>query len=75
MSQHKNMNYGYWAKTGFLLGIGLIVFGVGGELIGHAFFEPMPAWENMLFTYAEGTGLVIGFFSPWIFGVALPLLK
>jgi hypothetical protein len=30
--------------------------------------------QNVLFTYSEGVGLVVGFVSPWIFGVALPLV-
>jgi uncharacterized membrane protein YczE len=53
---------------GFLFGLGLFLFGVGGEILGHAIVGTLPAWENTLFTYAEGVGLVIGFFSPWIGG-------
>lgn len=69
-----DLGYGDWAKVGFLFGLGLFVFGAGGEIIGHAVVGALPLWENTLFTYSEGVGIIIGFFSPWIFGVALPIL-
>ena len=75
MGRYGDMDYGAWAKGGFLLGFGLLAFGAGGELIGHAFFESLPAWENELFTAFEGVGLVVGFFSPWIFGIVMPLTE
>lgn len=74
MGHGKQLNYSYWAKAGFLLGVSLIALGAAGEILGHALFGTLPAWENRLFTYSEGIGLVIGFLSPWIFGVALPLM-
>jgi len=74
MGRHGTIDHGRWAKTGFLLGLALLALGAGGEIIGRALFENLPAWENTLFVYMEGIGLTIGFFSPWIFGVALPLM-
>lgn len=75
MGRYGDIDYPWWAKRGFLLGLGLLLFGAGGELVGHAFFEPIPAWEDALFTYSEGIGILIGFCSPWIFGVLLPLTE
>lgn len=75
MGRYGDIDYGYWAKTGFLLGFGLFALGGAGEILGHAFFGPLPAWEDALFTYSEGVGLVVGFSSPWIFGVVLPLTE
>jgi len=75
MTRHSNLDHAFLAKAGFLVGLGLFVFGVGGELLGHSVLHNLPAWEYTLFGYAEIVGLVIGFFSPWVFGVALPLLE
>lgn len=75
MGRSDGLDYGYWAKTGFLLGLGLFALGAAGEILGHVAFGSLPAWENRLFTYSEGAGLVIGFCSPWIFGVVLPLTE
>jgi len=74
MAASRDLDYGYWAKVGFLFGVGLFLFGAGGEILGHALVGELPAWENTLFTYSEGLGIVVGFFSPWVFGVALPLV-
>jgi len=74
MGRDGTINYGRWAKTGFLLGVTLLALGAGGEIIGRALFGSLPAWEDTLFVYMEGIGLTIGFFSPWVFGVALPLM-
>jgi hypothetical protein len=75
MSSHSNLDHAFLAKVGFLLGLGLFTFGVGGELIGHSVLQNLPSWEYALFGYAELFGLVIGFFSPWVFGIALPLVE
>lgn len=70
-----SLDYAHWAKLGFLIGLGLFVVGVGGEIVGHSVTGTLPAWENTLFTYAEGVGLVAGFFSPIVFGIVLPLIE
>jgi hypothetical protein len=45
------------------------------EIIGHTFFEPIPAWEGKLFFYSEVLGVVSGFFSVVVFGIVLPLTE
>ncbi|WP_049892567.1 DUF7860 family protein [Natronococcus jeotgali] len=75
MGRYGTRDYALMAKSGFLLGLGLLVLGASGELLGHAVFGGLPAWEETLFTYAEGLGFVVGFFSVWIFGVFLPLIE
>jgi hypothetical protein len=73
MAHTRRIDYSRWAKTGFLLGLGLLLIGAGGEIFGRMLFGTIPAWEDTMFVWMEGIGLTIGFFSPWVFGVALPL--
>jgi hypothetical protein len=75
MAQHRNIDYGLWAKWGFLLGVGLLALGVSGEVVGHALFGEIPSWENTLFVYSEILGITIGFLSPVVFAVVLPLTE
>lgn len=75
MANYNSMDYASLAKSGFLLGLGLVTIGVGGEFLGQALFGSLPEWEHTLFLYSEGVGIVVGFFSVWVFGVALPLLE
>jgi hypothetical protein len=75
MSYSRSIDHAQWAKTGFLIGLGLFLLGASGEILGHSLVGTLPAWENTLFTYSEAIGIAIAFFSPWIFGVALPLLE
>ncbi|NKE37531.1 hypothetical protein GWG54_17300 [Natronococcus sp. JC468] len=74
MGHHSNLDHAYWAKRGFLFGLGLFLLGASGEILGQMFFSPLPSWEHTLFTLLIGIGIITGFFSPWIFGVALPLI-
>jgi hypothetical protein len=73
--RHRNIDYAFWAKAGFLFGLVLLLAGASGEIIGHSFFEPIPAWEVKLFFYSEVLGIIIGFFSVIVFGIALPLTE
>ena len=75
MDRYDGFEYGSLAKGGFLLGLGLLLFGAGGSIVGHAFFEPLPGWEETLFLDLEILGLVIGFLSPITFGIVLPLVE
>lgn len=75
MARHGTRDYATTATAGFLLGLVAFAFGATGELVGHAVFGSLPAWEETLFFYAEAGGLLVGFTTPWIFGVLLPLIE
>ena len=75
MARYGDLDYPRLTKVGFLLGLGLFVLGAGGEVVGHALYGSLPAWENTLFVTSEGVGLVVGFFSPIVFGILLPLTE
>ena len=75
MAQHSDLDHAFLAKAGFLVGLALFTIGGGGELIGHTMYGSLPAWENTLFFNLEVIGLLIGFFSPFIFGIVLPLTE
>ncbi|MFB6083514.1 MAG: hypothetical protein ABEJ94_04635 [Halorientalis sp.] len=75
MAHTPSMDYQTYAKRGFFLGLALLVVGVIGSVAGHVVFESLPAWENTLFVGAEFAGLLIGFFSPIVFGIVLPLIE
>jgi len=71
----RQIDYAFYAKAGFLLGLALFVVGAGGEVVGHAFFEPLPAWGETILFDMEVVGLVVGFSSPIGFGIVLPLTE
>jgi hypothetical protein len=73
MSYSNSLDHAKWAKLGLLAGVALLALGASGEIIGHMLFEDLPGWEETLFVYAEGLGILVGFFSPLIFGIVMPL--
>lgn len=75
MGRYGDLNYARLTKTGFLLGITLFIVGAGGELILHTLLSDVPAWEATLLFDLEAIGIVIAFFSPFIFGIFLPLTE
>lgn len=75
MSQSWNADYAVLAKRGFLLGVGLFLLGVAGEVGGHAVLGTLPAWGDTLLVDMELLGILIGLFSPLVFGVLLPLTE
>lgn len=75
MGRYGDLNYTFHAKAWFLFGLGLFILGAGSEFIGHAYFAPLPAWEETLFFDMEVIGLLVGFFSPFVFGIFLPLTE
>lgn len=75
MNRTRSVNYAMVTKYGFLLGLGLLVIGGGGELLGHALLGELPAWENALFFDLEVVGTMLMLFVPFVFGIALPLIE
>jgi hypothetical protein len=73
MDRYSHLDYGFYAKAGFLLGAVLFAIGAGGELLGHTLFGSLPQWERTLLFDLEVFGLLVGFFSPFTFGIVLPL--
>lgn len=75
MSQNWTANYALLAKRGFLLGVGLFLLGIIGEAGGHAVLGTFPAWGDTLLVDIEILGILVGLFSPLVFGVILPLTE
>ena len=70
MGRYGNLDYPTLTKRSFLFAIGGL-----GELIGHAYFAPLPGWEQTLLFDAEVVGLLVAFFAPIVFGILLPLTE
>lgn len=75
MGRYGNIDYPTVTKRAFLVGVSLFLLGVVGEIVGNAFFAPLPAWEQTLFVGAEGLGVLIALLAPIVFGVVLPLTE
>lgn len=75
MSQTSSLDHARLAKLGFFLGLGLFLVGAGGEIVGQALLNGLPEWEAQLLFDVEVVGLLVGFFSPIVFGIALPLIE
>lgn len=75
MGRYGTLDYARLARVGFLLGVAMFAVGGGGELIGHAAFESLPAWEEALFLNLEIGGILVGLASPILFGVVMPLTE
>lgn len=75
MSTQRSMDYGAITKWGFALGLALFAIGGLGEIVGHAVFGSLPAWESTLLVFFEGTGVLLCLLVPFIFGIFLPLTE
>lgn len=75
MGRYGSLDYATLAKRGFLLGLTLFLTGAAGGIVGPAVFGPLPAVGMQLLFDAELLGLLVGFFSPLVFGVLLPLTE
>lgn len=75
MVNARQMDHATLAKRGFLLGVGLFALGVLGELLAPVLVGPLPGWGDMLLTDMEGLGILLGLFSPLVFGIILPLIE
>ncbi|AGB30517.1 hypothetical protein C488_07147 [Natrinema pellirubrum DSM 15624] len=75
MAHYGGRNYSKLTKTGFFVGLALFVVGTGTELVGHALFGSLPQWENSLLFAMALVGFAIGFASPFVFGIIMPLVE
>lgn len=75
MGQYGDLDYPMLAKRGFLLGLTMLLVGAAGEAFLPTLVGPLPAWEHALLLDVEILGLLVGFFSPLVFGIVLPLTE
>ncbi|RBI61571.1 hypothetical protein DMJ13_12750 [halophilic archaeon] len=75
MGRYGDIDYPTFAKYGFLLGLSSLVIGALGEIVGTSLYGTLPGWETMLFTDMEAIGIPVMLFSPFVFGVLLPLTE
>ncbi|WP_459192569.1 DUF7860 family protein [Halosimplex sp. J119] len=75
MTQYVSTDYPSLAKLGFLAGVALFALGGLGEIAGTAMFGGLPGWEQTLFFDMEVFGILLGLFSPLVFGIVLPLVE
>jgi len=62
-------------KGGVLIGVAMFLLGEGGEFAASAYYESVPGWEHTLFLTLAVVGILVALFSPFVFGVALPLTE
>ena len=73
--RYGNLDYPTLTKRSFLLGVSLFVVGAVGEFVIHALGLQVPGWETALLWDAEVVGIVVALFSPFVFGILLPLTE
>jgi hypothetical protein len=70
-----NLDYTRWLKRSFGAGVFAFVIGLVVLKFGPQVFGPLPGWEHTLLWDLSIVGLLVAFFSPFVFGVVLPLLE
>jgi len=75
MSHTGTTDYAAVTKRATALGFGLFALGAGIELLTHAAGIPLPAWEHTLLADMELLGILVFAISPFLFGIALPLIE
>ncbi|MFC7226065.1 hypothetical protein N0B31_01515 [Salinirubellus salinus] len=73
--RYGSLDYPKLTKRGFLLGLGLFIFGVTAEFAIGVLGLQVPAWEEVLLLDAIGLGIVVALFSVLVFGIVLPLTE
>ncbi|MFD1571171.1 hypothetical protein [Halorubrum laminariae] len=73
--RYGDLDYSKTTKRSVLLGIGLFLIGTLGELTIHATGAQVPGWEQTLLLDLEYLGTAITLFSPFVFGILLPLTE
>ncbi|RNJ27302.1 DUF7860 family protein [Halosegnis longus] len=75
MSHTGTTDYATVTKRATALGFTLFALGAGIELLTHAAGITLPAWEHTLLVDMEILGILIFAISPFLFGIALPLVE
>lgn len=69
------IDYAKATRWSFLFGVSLFVIGALGEAAIHTAGLQVPGWEETLLVDLEFLGAAIALFSPFVFGVFLPLTE
>lgn len=75
MGRYGNLDYPKLTRTGFALGVALLVIGLGTEFVAHSLHYTLPAWEETLLFDIGVVGLFLFLLSPIVFGIVLPLTE
>ncbi|RDI71639.1 DUF7860 family protein [Halopelagius longus] len=75
MGQYGSLDYPRMTKLGVALGLSLFAVGAAGNMVVPALFGPLPGWEQTLLFDAEAVGVALTLLSPFVFGIALPLVE
>lgn len=62
-------------KRSFAFGLALFVLSEVAEPLQRLVGLGIPGWEHSLLAVTAGIGLVVAFFSPFVFGIVLPLTE
>jgi hypothetical protein len=73
--RHGDLDCPTLTKRSFLFGLSLFVIGTIGQFVVRSLGLELPGWEMALLFGAEIVGLLIAFFSPFVFGILLPLTE
>lgn len=70
MGRYGSLDYPRLTKGGFALGVAMFVVGAVGATMVRG-----PSIEHTLLVDVEALGILVGLFSPFVFGVLLPLTE
>ncbi|MFC5971538.1 hypothetical protein ACFPYI_09365 [Halomarina salina] len=70
MGRYGSLNYPLLTKGGFGLGVAMFVVGAIGATMVHG-----PSTAHTLLVDMEALGILVGLFSPFVFGILLPLTE
>lgn len=73
--RYGRLNYRRLTKRGMLLGAGLFMCGLVGEIAVHVVDLGVPGWGDTLLFDAELVGVAVLLLTPFVFGIFLPLTE
>lgn len=73
--RYGNIDYPTLTKRSVALGLGMFLIGAIGEAIIHTMGLQVPGWETTLLFDFEVLGVIIMLFSPFVFGILMPLTE